>query len=336
MTDVNDDPSPSAGTSFEAWLDNPASGSTTWVIAGRSRSGKTTLVENLLGLENISKVTSSDAKRIEVYSHNVGNSELKIVEIPGLDCIVDQNESTITNRLQSLTGGEADILLYCVSIDPSSKLDDSTEGKTINLLTAVFKKQVWERAILVFTFADYTKERHVRNPVKIPTMENVVEDYAQKFEKILKVAGIGSFTVLPLCHARDSKLGLFQEIPALPTGERLNTKLLANVKWEEHLCMEMLSKCSLKAVPIFINIIGKNQLSSGTIINRRAIRALCFGLAAASFLYLIATRCSWEMTSMTRIMLGVNIIGGILALFGTDAPTRVSLARSIAQIRFRI
>ena len=332
----------SAGTSFEAWLDNPVSDSTTWVIAGRSCSGKTTLVNNLLSLKNVSPELT-EAKRIEEYYYNVGNSELKIVEIPGLDSIADQNEAAIANRLQSTTGGKADILLYCVSIDPSSRLDNITEGKTINLLTAVFKTQIWERAILVFTFADYVTNRHAKNPVKIPTLEDLMKDYAQKFEKILKAcaADIGSFTVLPLYHTRDSEpRSLLQEIPALPAGEMLSAKLLPSVKWEEHLYSEMLTKCSLRAVPMLVNT-GKNQLSKGnntfSIVKRRHALASWVGLNAAGFVYLIATYY-FGLTSVPGILFGV-IIGGIAAFFAgklqAGASAWVLSARSIAQVRFQ-
>ena len=330
--DIYDDPSAaSAGTSFKAWLDNPAS-NMTWVIAGRSHSGKTTLVENLLSLP---KKESSDANRIEVRSHKVGNSELKIIEIPGLDSIPDQNEATITNSLQSTTGGEADILLYCISIDPSSRLDNTVEGKTIKLLTTVFKAQVWERAILVFTFADYAKDRHAKNPARAPTLENVKKEYAQKFEEILKAADIGSFTVLPLYHTRENESKLLpQTIPALPVGETLSAKLLPSVKWEEHLYSEMLKKCTLRAVPMLVNI-GKNQLSKRNNIKGRLTRASCFGLSAASFVYFIATYC-FGLTSGIGILCGVNIGGMVAALFaGIGSSTWASSARSIAQVRFQ-
>jgi GTPase SAR1 family protein len=336
----DDPPAAGAGTSFEAWLDNPASGSTTWVIAGRSHSGKTTLVENLLSLdlENASP-ESPDAKKIEVYSHNVGNSELKIVEIPGLDSIANQNESAITNRLQSMTGGAADVLLYCISIDPSSRLDNITEGKTINLLTAIFKAQIWERAILVFTFADYAMDRHTRNPVKTQALENLMKEYAQKFEKLIEAADIGSvFTVLPLYRTRrprlDSEPRFLREIPALPVGETLSAKLLPNVKWEEHLYSEMLTKCTFRAVPMLVKI-GKNQIrSKGNSIKRRL---MWFGLrvAGASFAYLIATSY-FGSTTVMKILFGEIV--GVIALFaiGTGSSTWASSAHSIAQVRFQV
>ena len=325
----------SADTSFEAWLDNPAS-SMTWVIAGRSHSGKTTLVENLLSQP---EKESSDANRIEVRSHKVGNSELKVIEMPGLDSIPDQSEATITNSLQSVTGGVADILLYCVSIDPSSRLDNIIEGKTIKLLTTVFKAQVWERAILVFTFADYAKDRHAKNPAKTPTLENVMKEYAQKFEERLKAAGIGSFTVLPLYHTRDNEPRLLpQEIPALPAGEMLSAKLLPSVKWEEHLYSEMLTKCTLRAVPILVNI-GKNQLSKHNTIKGRLTRASWFGVVcAAGFAYFVATYCSFGLTSWMGKLCGISIggLGIVAALFaGIGSSTWASSARSIAQVRFR-
>ena len=338
---------PTVAVPFETWLGSSTRGNTTWMIAGRSCSGKSTLVENLLRLdsrhESLSPSSSDAAKSmIQVYHHNAGNPgvELTIVEIPGLDTgSADENEefSAITDELQNVIKGGVDVLLYCISIALSAKVPADIESKIINVLTTVLKPQIWERAVIVFTSADYVKDRHDNNPVKNPTLENVMKEYAQKFEEILKAAIDGSFTVLPLYHVQDSDtMRPLQEIPALPVGETLSAKLLPNVKWEEHLYSEMLTKCTLRAVPMLMDI-GKNWLSKGNTIKERLIRASWFGLIAASFAYLIAARY-FGSTSVTGILFGV-IIGSIVAFLagrlGIGASTWASSARSIAKVRFQ-
>ena len=331
---------------FETWLNNPTRDSVTWVIAGRSCSGKSTLVKNLLRLEDESLSPSSDAKSIEVYHHNAGNPgvELTIVEIPGLDVdtgSTNQNAefAAITDELRNVSKEGVDVLLYCISIAPSARIAADIESKIINLLTTVLKPQIWERAVIIFTSADYVKDRHAKNPasMKNPALESVMDEYARTFEELLKAANVGSFTVLPLYHVQDSdRLRPLQEIPALSVGETLSAKVLPNLKWEEHLYSEMLNKCALRAVPMLVNI-RENQLSKGATIKGRLIRASWFGLNAASFAYLIATRC-FGSSSVTGILFGV-IIGGIIAFFAgrlrTGTSTWASSARSIAQVRFQ-
>ena len=336
---------------FETWLGNPTSVCMTLVIAGRSCFGKSTLVENLLGLEHGSLSPSSDARSIKVYHRNAGNPgvELTIVEIPGLDkdsTNPNKEIAAVTDELQNVTkGGGVDLLLYCISIAPSARVAADIESKTINLLTAVLKPQIWERAVIAFTSADYVKDRHAKNPPSManPALESVMKEYAQKFEEILKAANVGSFTVLPLYCVQDStseRMRPLQEIPALPAGETLSAKLLPSMKWEEHLYSEMLTKCTLRAVPMLVNI-GKNQLSKGDTILALASR---FGLqmSVVTLAYFIATRCfglSFVSTSKPAEILFAVFIGGTVAFlaerFGTRTSTWASSAHSIAQIRFQ-
>ena len=335
---------------FETWLGNPTSGCMTLVIAGRSCSGKSTLVENLLGLEHGSLSPSSDAQSIKVYHRNAGNPvvELTIVEIPGLDTdsALNPNEeiAAITDELQNVIKGGADLLLYCISIAPSARVAADIESRIINLLTTV-QPQIWERAVIGLTSSDYVKDRHAKNPPSMdkPALESVMKEYAQKFEEILKAANVGSFTVLPLYCVQDStseRMRPLQEIPALPAGETLSAKLLPSVKWEEHLYSEMLTKCTLRAVPMLVNI-GKNQLSKGDTILALASQ---FGLqmSVATLAYFIATRCfglSFASTSKPAEILFAVFIGGTVAFlaerFGTRTSTWASSAHSIAQIRFQ-
>jgi hypothetical protein len=277
-----------------------------------------------------------------VYHRSAGNPgvELAIVEIPGLDADStnpDEDFAAVTDELQNVIKGGADLLLYCVSIAPSARVAADIESKIINLLTTVLKPQIWERAVIVFTSADYVKDRHAKYPASVnnPALESVMNEYTQRFEEVLKAANVGSFTVLPLSRVQDSErisMRPLQVIPALPVGETLNAELLPSVKWEEHLYSVMLTKCTLRAVPMLVNT-GNNQLSKGNTIKR----LMWFGLrvAGASFAYLIATYY-FGSTTVMKIFFGEIV--GVIALFaiGTGASTWASSARSIAQVRFQV
>ena len=63
---------PADSEPFEAWLSDTTRGDMTWVIAGRSRSGKSTLVRNLL-------------RRLDSGTER----QVKTLEIPGLDTFAD-------------------------------------------------------------------------------------------------------------------------------------------------------------------------------------------------------------------------------------------------------
>ena len=315
---------------FKTWISQTA-GSMTLAIAGQSGAGKSALLKNLFGLEDHSP--SSDTKCVQVYNCNFENTQLTIVDIPGLDSSAQQPE--IISQLQHKTNGEADLLLYCVSIAPSSRLGD-LDSKIVNLLTTVFKTQIWERAVLILTFADYVNERHAKNPAENPTIEHVMKDYVQAFEKILKAVHIDSFTVLSLHDqglSKGERLRPLHQIPALPVGETPGEKLLPNTKWDEHLYLEMLTKCTLDAVPLLLNA-AKDQILKGNTTKQVAIGAflgLNFGTGAV---YLITRGIG--MTSVTGIILGV-LIGGIVGVIAAVlvGSASKSLAYSVAKTRFQ-
>ena len=313
---------------LKTWL-SQSSGCVTLVIAGRSGSGKSTLLKNLLPGHSCQPLHSqeSDTKHVQVFKYDFVGVQLTIIDVPGLHSS-DQNDVTeITKELQSRTNGEADVLLYCASVSPSSRLGEE-DGRIINLLKTVFGPSIWERAVLIFTFADYVMERNKKNPSKNPTVEHVMEDYARRFEEILKMANIESFTVLPLLQEESEGERAYlrppQQIPALPASETPSTKLLSYVNWDDCVYLEMLKKCKLDAVPKFVSVVRcrNNSVFFGTLI------------VGAGVLAVIAKAIG--MSVVTVIILGV-IAGSVCYCVVTAVsrgPKISSIARSIAEARF--
>ena len=122
-------------------------------VIGRSGTGKTTLINNMLGVE-----CENDGGGATTAIHSHGNDvegvQIAMFDTPGLG-MPDQSEKHVFVDLQKITEKKVDALLYCLSILPNSKLDD-VELKSIKLLTRVFGKNTWEKTIIVlnFTFAN--------------------------------------------------------------------------------------------------------------------------------------------------------------------------------------
>lgn len=132
----------------------------TLVTAGRSGAGKSTLVCNILGLEGEGApkhehTPSSVTQSVKLYESEVEGVKVQIVDTPGL-AAHDMNKAKVIAELTKVTGGKADMLLYCVSTLPDSKIAD-VDKQIIKVLTLAFGERVWERAILVLTFANMVR-----------------------------------------------------------------------------------------------------------------------------------------------------------------------------------
>ena len=260
----------------------------TLVTAGQAGAGKSTLVKNMLRLEEgdsipVSKHSASSVtEKVQVYEHDVDGVQVKIVDMPGL-VAPDQNEKKLIAQLQKKTKGEADMLLYCVSMAPCSKLGYIDIG-IVRLLTATFKKEIWERTILVLTFGDLAKaevkstkekaaakERGADNSLTEEDiqkgMEEIVNDYARRFEEILgdivKPKKSQQLRVCPLDPKdTDNPRDRFQ-IAAIPTSKDREEKLLYEYSWDNYVYLEVLRKCNRDAIPAFLKISRHNLVAEG-------------------------------------------------------------------------
>ena len=251
----------------------------TLVTAGKSGAGKSTLVKNLLRLGEEDRIpeskhsSSAITEDVEVYEHDVDGVQVRIVDMPGLN-VPHKQEKKLIAELQKKTNGEADMLLYCASMAPCSKLDYIDRG-IVKLLTESFKKQIWERTILVLTFGDFAKDEVKSDKDKAAArergagnnateediekgLERIVNDYVQGFQKILdstvKSKKPQQLRVCPLdLEDIRSPRDRFQ-IAAIPTSKNQQQKILYGYSWDNYIYLEVLRKCNREAIPAFLKI----------------------------------------------------------------------------------
>ena len=313
-------------TSFNTWRESTKGRGMVLVTAGRTGSGKSTLVKNLLGpgLSNppVSKHSSSSVtKAVECHTNVVEGVNITIADVPGLAGEPGQDENKIIAQLHKKTNGKADMLLYCASMAPSSRIGED-DLKIVKLLTLVFTPQIWERAILVLTSADYVRERNSDCSTN-PTVESKMEDYARKFNQILLSANVNSFTVIPVKPNKtlfDKRLA--KEIAAVPAGEIPDKKTLAGIQWDSCVYLEVVKKCKFEAVPEILSIaeaefLKKKKLlitGAGTVGVAAGVAA---GAAAVGAVGAAAGVPFGAVGAVPGALIG-GAVGGITGYFGTD------------------
>ena len=264
------------------------------VTAGQLGSGKSTLVKNLLGFSGndaeapkACQSATTVMKKSKAYdNHDIQIKDRKvnvtIVDTPGLAGAPDQDPAKIIADMVAETKGKADVLLYCASVSPSSRLGE-VDVKIIKALTEAFTPKIWEKTVLVFTFADYVQERNLKKPRVNPTVEYVMKDYAEEFQRLLaKSTGINTFKVVPLAPNRASTVETKQpptQITAVPAGEDPGEEILPNMKWDEYVHLEALKKFDPDSVPALLKVTELSQVKFWGLVGGGAAVGYGAGLA---------------------------------------------------------
>jgi predicted GTPase len=189
-TKISDDDSPETARSSEElldliqqWKQDNSKRDIVIVVAGKGGTGKSTLINNFLALD---RSRAADARlkptsvtsEVKVYKGEVNGVLVRAVDMPGLHArrhTADKEKEVIAG-LSHVTGGNADILIYCVSL--TQRLDGIDE-RNINTLIKAFGGKIWDNAIFVLTHADSVLEDEDNN------LHELIAEFSKELQDIL-------------------------------------------------------------------------------------------------------------------------------------------------------
>jgi GTPase Era involved in 16S rRNA processing len=158
------------------------------VVAGKSGTGKSTLINNFLGLDGSNAAETrlqptSVTHDVKVYKGEVNGVLVRAVDMPGLHALGDSEDTVITESevvaaLSHFTDGKADILIYCASL--IQRVDFIDEGN-IATLNKAFGEKIWDNSILVLTWADYV----LKDKDNARNFDEIVDKFTKVLQKIL-------------------------------------------------------------------------------------------------------------------------------------------------------
>ena len=206
------------------------------VTVGKAGVGKSTLVNNLLGLKGKtaavgSQVDGAVTTDVDIYEEQVHGMTVRVVDTPGF-ASRNVSEDKAMAKLLVRTGGRADILLYCLSL--ASRYDERDEH-IIKKLTVAFGKEIWEHAILVLTFGDFALKR-------AEDKYKQLKGYTDSFQEMLAKADV-KIPVSPILPSQESS-AVNVGIVGIPVGETLE----APQYWGQLLLREVIKKCDKEAI----------------------------------------------------------------------------------------
>lgn len=179
------------------------------VVAGKSGTGKSTLINNFLTLGGTKAADTrlqptSVTTKVERYDGEVNGVRIRAIDMPGLHALDDSDDvesAQVIAALTHVTDGEADILIYCVSL--TQRLD-FIDKKNIDTLIKAFGKKVWDNSILILTHADSVLEDEDTN------FDELVEKFTKELHRILikyEVNACITYRSFSSCHTFESHTG---------------------------------------------------------------------------------------------------------------------------------
>ena len=225
------------------------------VTAGRAGVGKSTLINNLLGLKGeeaakAKRSARSVTKNVDYYEEEVHGITVRIIDTPGLEAqdLNRKEEQEQLATLSLLADEKVDLLLYCISLAGRFQKDDQ---RIVDKLTKAFGGEIWRHTILVFTRGD--------TELTDDEEENreLLEEFTEEFEKALKNVGVKDVPVRSSLSTRDVSADLESElvkpeIVGIPVGKYIKTP----PDWVLSLFKEVVKRCRMNAIPALLVLQG--------------------------------------------------------------------------------
>ena len=193
----------------------------------------------------------SVTKTIDYFEEEVHGIKVCIIDIPGLEAkdLTSEEEQEMLEDLSALTKGKADIMLYCMK---QTDRPDEKDKQIIKKSTKVFGKEIWKHTVLVLTFGDAILHQDEGD-------RDTLEELANKFEEMLKKAGVNDVPVKSILSAQDtsSELESVQrpEIIGIPVGRHTETPK----DWVLLLFKEVIKKCKIDSIQMMLVIVSQSM-----------------------------------------------------------------------------
>ena len=233
------------------WVEHSEGRSLIAAVVGKPGVGKSTIINNLLGLEGETKCPVGECatvttSRVQIHMNRLlyYNIDIALVDTPGLETFTpNMSTNDILKDLTRVTQGRADVLLYCISIHPACRIN-AADVEIIKSLNKAYGSEIWNHVILVLTFADHQAFR----------MSEVIERFADRFQEALHSAHVTDVRVRSV-FSKAERVG--RVITAIPIGND-RTATFNSGRWYDLLLREIISRSDPTAAP---QILKKNFLS---------------------------------------------------------------------------
>ena len=140
-------------TRLNEWIKN--SSSVSIFVTGKTGTGKSTLVNGIVGTAVCEEGHSLKPETTQVESFDLTKNGIKVIvwDSPGLqDGTTD--ESKYLDDIQRNCKGNIDLILYCIDMSATRFVSGNPDIKAMKQLTDTLGQDMWKNALIVLTFAN--------------------------------------------------------------------------------------------------------------------------------------------------------------------------------------
>lgn len=204
------------------------------VSAGKSGAGKSTVARNIFGLE-MEMTLSPDAITTEcttVQAPEKHGLTIHITDTVGLSQTKKKKEELRKLYKHTKNRPKVDLLIYCLSINQSSKFVEDGNPAIMKSLQSAYGKEIWEHCVLIFTFSNHIwewLETHAEENTRVEKYKEFIALYANKFKRELENLKVKPVNVKAIFDLElDPTPEGHTTIAAIPAGDKAEDRVLPN------------------------------------------------------------------------------------------------------------
>ena len=238
-------PSQEIQEKLDEWL--TTSVSVNILVSGKTGTGKSTLINGILGKKVCEEGGTLDPQTSEVklFQTRIGEVQVNVFDTPGLQDGTTR-EAEYLKDIKAKCEGVTDLLIYCIDMSKARYVRGGREIEATRKLTAVLGNEIWENALFVLTFANrYINEAED----KFDEPEEILEEFHKRKEL---------WTTTIRAALRDEvgvDADIAERVQVIPAGHANKPQLLPESEyWMSNLWFEALFATKVEAQPALIKI----------------------------------------------------------------------------------
>jgi energy-coupling factor transporter ATP-binding protein EcfA2 len=152
-------------------------------LVGKYGSGKSTLARNILGLPRVVELCASHINnKCDTQETTWNGITIKVIDTVGLE---NRKQKKELRKLCKHTKGKADLIIYCLPVNPGAKFDDGNPAIMKSLQNA-YGNDIWKQCLLVFTFSNtiverLKKDKSIKDEEAVEKYKKLLTEHATKF-----------------------------------------------------------------------------------------------------------------------------------------------------------
>lgn len=159
-----------------------ASNSINVLITGKTGTGKSSLVNAILGQDDavVGETLHPETDQVTAFQDYINDIEVVVWDSPGLQDGLE-NEASYLSDIEKKCKDKVDLFIYCVSMDSPRFVEGNRDITAMCQLTEKLGKEIWNNAVFVLTCANkYISKARSNMPVTEDVDLKVKEMFDEK------------------------------------------------------------------------------------------------------------------------------------------------------------